>query len=247
MIKGIYSSGSGMGPRLMGLDVIANNIANADTTGFKKNSLFVQILKDAGVAQSTGSGDMAGLDVQEFTDFAEGSHRPTSNPLDLAIHGEGFFVLDTPQGTRYTRSGNFKLAEDGNLVNSNGQHVMGSGGRINFPNAAKTQQTDLMITAKGEMYMGKNLIGKLRLVTFSDMQSLQKESGSVFKTDQQPQEIQFNDERSSLRQGYLEESNVESLTEMVQLVEFTRNFETDQRTMRYQDSTLEKALEVGRL
>jgi flagellar basal-body rod protein FlgG len=247
MIKGIYSSGSGMGPRLMGLDVIANNIANADTTGFKKNDVFVQILKDAGVAQSIGKGEMAGLDVKEFTDFSEGSHRSTSNPLDLAVHGEGFFVLDTPQGMRYTRNGNFKLSEGGDLVNSNGQHVMGTSGRINFPNAAKTQMTDLVITTKGEMYMGKDLVGKLRLVTFADLQQLQKEAGSVFTTDQQTQEIQFNEERSAVRQGYLEESNVESLTEMVQLVEFTRNFETDQRTMRYQDSTLEKALEVGRL
>ena len=246
MIKGIYSSGSGMGPRLMGLDVIANNIANADTTGFKKNNIFVQILKDAGVAQSVGKGELAGLDVKEFTDFTEGSHRPTNNPLDLAILGEGFFVLDTPQGMRYTRNGNFKLAEDGSLVNSNGQHVMGTGGRISFPNAEKTQQTDLMITGKGEMYMGKDLVGKLRIVTFSEMQQLQKEAGSMFKTDQQPQDIQSND-RSTIRQGYLEESNVESLTEMVQLVEFTRNFETDQRTMRYQDATLEKALEVGKV
>ncbi len=247
MIKGIYSSGSGMGPRLMGLDVIANNIANADTTGFKKNDVFVQVLKDAGVAQSVGQGDMAGLDVKEFTDFSEGSHRPTNNPLDLAIHGEGFFVLDSPQGVRYTRNGNFKVGEDGDMVNSNGQHVMGVGGRINFPNALKNQQKDLVITTKGEMYMGKDMVGKLRLVTFSDLQQLQKEAGSVFMTDQQPQEVKFSEERSAIRQGYLEESNVESLTEMVQLVEFTRNFETDQRTMRYQDSTLEKAMEVGRL
>lgn len=247
MIKGIYTTGSGMGPRLMGLDVIANNIANADTTGFKKNSIFVQVLKDAGVAQSTGKGEMAGLNVQEFTDFTEGSHRPTNNPLDLAILGEGFFVLDTPQGTRYTRNGNFSLAENGDLINSNGQHVMGNDGRVNLPNAAKTQLTDLMITAKGELYMGKDLVGKLRVVTFADMQQLQKEAGSVFKTDQQPEDVLSNEEQSTIRQGYLEESNVESLTEMVQLVEFTRSFESDQRTMRYQDATLEKALEVGRL
>lgn len=247
MIKGIYSSGSGMGPRLMGLDVIANNIANADTTGFKKNNIFVQILKDAGVAQSIGKGELAGLNVQEFTDFTEGSERPTNNPLDLAILGDGFFALETPEGTRYTRNGNFKLAEDGDLVNSNGYRVLGADGSISVPNASKTQQTDVMITTNGEMYIGKDLIGKLRIVTFADLQLLQKEAGSMFKTDQQPQEIQSNDERTAVRQGYLEESNVESLSEMIQLVEFTRNFETDQRTMRYQDATLEKAMEVGRL
>ncbi len=247
MIKGIYSSGSGMQPRLMRLDVIANNISNADTTGFKKDDIFVQILKDAGVAQSVGKGDLAGLDVKEFTDFTEGSMRPTNNPLDIAIQGDGFFALDTPEGTRYTRNGNFKLAEDGSIINSNGYHVQGAAGRIVIPNADKTQQTDIMVTKAGEIYSGKNLIGKIKAVTFADMQHLSKVSGTMFKADQAPKEVSISDEATTFRQGYLEESNVESLSEMVQLIELSRSFETDQRTMRYQDSTLEKALDVGRL
>lgn len=247
MIKGIYSSGSGMQPRLMRLDVIANNISNADTTGFKKDDIFVQILKDAGVAQSVGKGDLAGLDVKEFTDFAEGSLRPTNNPLDIAIQGDGFFMLDTPEGTRYTRNGNFKLADDGSIINSNGYHVLGAAGRIIIPNADKTQQTDIMVTKAGEIYMGKNLIGKIKAVTFADLQQLSKVSGTMFKTDQAPKEVSISDEETTFRQGYLEESNVESLSEMIQLIELSRSFETDQRTMRYQDSTLEKALDVGRL
>lgn len=247
MIKGIYSSGSGMQPRLMRLDVIANNIANADTTGFKKNDIFVQILKDAGLTKSSSRSDLAGLDVKEFTDFTEGSLRPTSNPLDLAIQGEGFFVLETPEGTRYTRNGNFKLAENGDIVNSNGYHVLGNSGRMSVPSADKIQQTDVVVTKAGEIYVGKNIVGKIRLVTFEDMQQMQKTGSSMFKTDSAPKEVSLSDEHTTVRQGYLEESNVESLTQMVQLVEISRGFETDQRTMRYQDSTLEKANEVGRI
>lgn len=247
MIKGIYSSGSGMQPRLMRLDVIANNVANADTTGYKKDSIFVQIMKDAGVAQSTGAGELAGLDVKEFTDFTEGSLRPTNGPLDMAIQGEGFFVLDTPDGPRYTRNGNFRIDDNGDVVNSSNDHVMGTGGKITIPSAEKMQQNDLTITKGGEIFMGQTMLGKIRLVTFNDMQKLLKTAGTMFKTEESPKDVAISDEKTTIRQGYLEESNVEALTEMVQLVELSRGFETDQRTMRYQDSTLEKAMEVGRV
>lgn len=247
MIKGIYSSGSGMQPRLMRLDVIANNVANADTTGYKKDSIFVQIMKDVGVAQSTGAGELAGLDVKEFTDFAEGSLRPTNAPLDMAIQGEGFFVLDTPEGQRYTRNGNFRIDENGDVVSSNGDKLMGAGGKINIPGAEKMVQNDLSITKSGDIFMGPTKLAKIRIVTFSDMQKLLKTAGTMFRSDESPKDVSLSDEKSTIRQGYLEESNVEALTEMVQLVELSRGFETDQRTMRYQDSTLEKAMEVGRV
>lgn len=247
MIKGIYASGSGMQPRLMRLDVIANNVANADTTGYKKDSIFVQIMKDIGIAQSTGAGELAGLDVKEFTDFAEGSLRPTNAPLDLAIQGEGFFALDTPDGPRYTRNGNFRIDDNGDVVNSNGYPVLGTSGKISIPGAEKIQQNDLAITKGGEIFLGKSMIGKVRLVTFKDMQQMLKTSGTMFKTEETPKDVATGDEKTTVRQGYLEESNVEALTEMVQLVELSRGFETDQRTMRYQDSTLEKAMDVGRV
>lgn len=247
MIKGIYSSGSGMQPRLMRLDVIANNVANADTTGYKKDNIFVQIMKDAGVAQSTGQGELAGLDVKEFTDFSEGSLRPTSNPFDIAIQGEGFFVLDTPDGMRYTRNGNFRIDENGDVVNASGYLLQGAGGKISIPNADKVQQNDISITKGGEIFLGKQPLGKIRLVTFTDMQKLLKSSGTVFMSEETPKDVKASDESTTIRQGYLEESNVEALSEMVQLVELSRGFETDQRTMRYQDSTLEKAMEVGRV
>jgi flagellar basal-body rod protein FlgF len=247
MIKGIYASGSGMQPRLMRLDVIANNISNADTTGYKKDNIFVQIMKDAGVAQSIGKGELAGLDVKEYTDFSEGSLRPTSSPFDVAIQGDGFFVVETPQGTRYTRNGNFKISDEGELVTVNGFRVLGSSGRIVIPNADKMQKSDVSISKGGEVSVGNTSLGKIRVVTFADKSQLLKESGTLFKSDQEPKDVVPTDEDTTVRQGYLEESNVESLSEMIQLVEITRSFESDQRTLRYQDATLEKAMEVGRL
>lgn len=247
MIKGIYSSSSGMQPRLLKLDVVANNIANADTTGFKKNDIFVQILKNAGIAKTTEAGEFAGLDVKEFTDFSEGSFRPTSNPLDVAIQGDGFFVLETPEGPRYTRNGNFKLDDSGDVVNSDGHYLVGAGGHITIPNASAIQQSDISINKNGEIYIGKNQIAKIKIVKFQEMQKLLKVGGTLFATDESPRDIKNNDSDTTLRQGYLEESNVQSLSEMIQLVELSRSFEADQRTMRYQDGTLEKALEVGRI
>lgn len=247
MIKGIYASGSGMQPRLMRLDVIANNIANADTTGYKKDSIFVQIMKNAGVAQSTGQGELAGLDVKEFTDFSPGSLRPTNGPLDIAINGEGFFVLDTPDGPRYTRNGNFRIDDNGDVVNANGYYLMGNAGKINVPGSEQIEQQDLLITKSGDIMIGRTSVGRVRVVEFQQKQEMLKAAGTMFMTKENPKDVRLSDESTTIRQGYLEESNVEALTEMVQLVELSRGFETDQRTMRYQDSTLEKAMDVGRL
>src|SRR5208283_4395063 len=118
MIKGIYAAGSGLMPRMLKLEVIANNLANISTTGFKRDNIFVQIMKDTGVEQAKGNGDLSGLKVREYTDFSEGSMNQTGNKLDLAIQGSGFFAAETPNGVRYTRNGSFSLSTDGTIVTS---------------------------------------------------------------------------------------------------------------------------------
>jgi len=85
MIKGIYSSGAGLEPRMMQMEVISNNLANIDNTGFKRDNLFIKILKDKGVQMAQGKGELSGLEAKEFTDFSEGSLKPTGNQLDAAI------------------------------------------------------------------------------------------------------------------------------------------------------------------
>lgn len=251
MIKGIFASGSGMQPRMLRLEVLANNLANIDTTGFKKENIFVQVLNEtnnlSATANATGKGELAGLDVKQFTDFSAGSMRPTNNPLDIAIEGNGFFVIETPRGIRYTRNGNFMLAADGTVVTLQGQPVMGSGGKIQFPQLQKITDGKLAISENGEITLNQTAIGKFKIVDFENLTKLKKEGSSVFVApdDERPREVENS--TTKIRQGYLEESNVEGIAEMIAMVELNRSFESDQKSIQYQDGTLERAMDVGRV
>jgi len=108
MIKGIYTSAVGMMPNKLKIDVIANNLANIATTGFKKDNIFIRILDSAVLdVNKNGGNELSGLLITEYTSFDQGNLKQTGNPLDLAINGNGFFVVQTPEGLRYTRNGNF--------------------------------------------------------------------------------------------------------------------------------------------
>ncbi len=247
MIKGIFTSGSGMHPRMLRLQVIANNLANINTTGFKRDSMFIQALKKTGLIQQQNDGDLAGLDVRQFTDFSEGSLAPTNNPFDVAIQGRGFFVVETPQGMQYTRNGNFMLSADGSLVTSQGYPVLGVGGRIQFPDIRKLAQGNVAITATGEIFADNSLIGKLRVVDFERASDLRKQGNTLFSTSAKELFTEADGKTTAIKQGFLEESNVDGIEEMIEMIELNRSFESDQKSIQYQDSTLEKAMDVGRV
>ncbi|MCX6135306.1 MAG: flagellar basal-body rod protein FlgF [Ignavibacteriales bacterium] len=247
MIKGIYNSGTGMQPRMTRLEVLANNIANSATTGYKRDSLFIQAMKDAGLSQVEGLADLKGLDSKQFTDFSEGSFAQTHNPLDLAIQGKGFFVVETPQGIKYTRNGGFSLSQDGTVVNAEGYPVLSTSGHIQIPRPEKAVGSSITINERGEVTVGKAVLGQLRIADFRDMSQLRKAGQTMFTTDAPEQRAAVDGHSVVIRQGFLEESNVEALGEMIQLVELSRSFETDQRTIKAQDTTLERALDVGRV
>lgn len=247
MIKGIYASGSGMLPRMLRLEVIGNNLANINTTGFKRDNIFVQILKDSAVTQSQGTGELVGLDVHEYTEFTEGSLKQTNNQLDVAMQGRGFFVVETPRGVRYTRNGNFSLSVDGTVVTAQGYPVLGNGGRIQLPDIHKLAQGDLSITEIGEIIVDKKPVGTLRIADFEDNSVLKKEAGTYFVASAPEKGADVDGKDRLIRQGFLEESNVDGIEEMIAMVELSRNFESDQKAMQYQDGTLDKAMEVGRV
>jgi flagellar basal-body rod protein FlgF len=247
MIKGLSASGSSLKPRMTQLEILANNIANTNTTGFKKDNSFVHIMKNADLSQTQGEGPLRGLDSKEFTDFTEGSFNATNAPLDLAIQGRGFFVLETPQGIRYTRNGNFSLSTDGTIVNANGYPVMGTSGKLQIPQPEKTSETTISIDEAGNVSIGTTLIGKVRVADFESLSDVKKDGASLFVSSASEQPVKLDAQHSLVRQGYLEESNVDAVESMVQLVELSRNFESDQRMVQSQDASLEKAMDVGRL
>ncbi len=248
MIKGIFTSASGMQPHSVKMEVIANNLANIDTTGFKKENVFIQVLDQERAVnrRNAGYGDLASLDARELTDYSQGTFRTTNNPFDVALLGDGFFTVETPQGLRYTRNGNFSLSEDGVIQTSEGYPVMGTGGKMRIDNWSKIATGDITISPHGEVGIDKVMIGQLRVVDFPQPYQLSKEGTSIFVPREKVAPIEV-DKNTVVKQGMLEESNIDAIEEMVAMIELNRSFETDQRMTTIQDGTLDKALEIGRV
>ena len=211
------------------MDVIANNVANVNTNGFKADrSLFQEYLMPTAREDNFVAGRDRRLshvlDRATFHDFAQGAADQTKNPLDVAISGNGMFVVQTPDGERYTRDGSFQLDNQGQLVNASGYPVLGNNGPIRF------QPTDrqINIASNGTVTVleGINRIdsvrARLRIVNFTQPQRLVKEGANLYSLGEgnaaQP------DTRSVLHQGFVERSNVNAIVEMSRLIEINRTY-----------------------
>jgi flagellar basal-body rod protein FlgF/flagellar basal-body rod protein FlgG len=226
------------------MDVIANNVANVTTNGFKADrSLFQEYLMPTAREDNFAAGRDRKLshvlDRATFRDMAQGSLDQTKNPLDVAINGDGMFAVQTPAGERYTRDGSFQIDNQGQLVTASGYPVLGNNGPIRF------QQTDkqIGISADGTVTVleGTNRIdsirSKLRIVNFSQPQRLKKEGANLYSLGEgnaaQP------DTKSTLAQGFIERSNVNAVTEMSRMIEINRMY-TNMATMLQQQHDLHR-------
>jgi len=207
------------------LDVIANNIANLETTGYKADgSLFEEYLGSGARAAPTNSRVSFVLDRGVWHDMSQGPVMRTGNPLDIAIDGNAFLVVQTPRGERYTRNGALQINATGQLVTSDGNPVLGEAGPITFqPNDNQVSiSRDGTISVREGTAKTDSLRGKLRLVNFATMQQLQKDGSSTFKVtgNAQPQPAT----NASVAQGSIEKSNVRGVVEMSRMIEITRNY-----------------------
>ncbi len=226
------------------LDVVANNVANVNTTGFKADkSLFEEYLMPVARDDNFTGRDRRVSFVQDratYHDFAQGSVQHTGNPLDVAIDGGAFLAVQTPGGERYTRDGGLQINAQGQLVTSSGHPVLGTNGPIVF------QQTDrdITITADGTITVleGSNtrtdsIRGRLRLASFANPQGLVKEGGNLFAAG--PGMVAQADTRAQVRQGFIEKSNVNAVAEMSRMIAVTRAY-SQIATMIQQQSDLRK-------
>ena len=204
------------------LDVVANNIANLNTTGYKADgSLFEEYLNSAG--QSGGSVSFV-QDRGVWHDMSQGPIERTGNSLDVAVDGKGFLVVQTPGGERYTRNGSMQLNATGQLVTSDGNPVLGEGGPI----ALQPNDRQISISRDGTVSVREgnskvdSVRGKLRLVTFDNPQQLQKDGSSTFNaaSGTQPQATTT----AAVVQGAVEKSNVRGVAEMSRMIAITRSY-----------------------
>ncbi len=255
MLKEIYTGSLGMIPQQMKLEVTANNIANANTPGFKREGVFERSLIEArgNLLNVKGSPEEEDLPMGRYYDFSHGSFEKTDNPFDAVINGEGFFLLRDNDGNEFlTRSGHFTLSSDGYLVSPDGKQVVGNEGplllRDNSISADEQHPTqfELRIRETGEVFVNEREVGKMMVVTVDEPQALVKASATQFQLKDNDIYSPSTDENLQIRQGYIENSNVNIISEMVNMIQLQRSFELGQRVITTNDNTIDRSLEVGR-
>lgn len=203
------------------MTVIANNLANVNTAGFKGGRLlFEEYLMPTARDNQPGATASNLSYVQDgaiLRDFATGRMQRTDNPLDVAIGGKGWMVVQTDAGERFTRNGNLSLRNDGTLVTSAGHPVLGDGGPI----VIGTDETGITIADDGTVSTSEGVKGKLRLVEFDNDNALKKEGDSLFSSPDQPKQA----ENPRFVQGMIESSNVQPVVEMTRMIEVQRAYQ----------------------
>lgn len=244
MNSGMYSALSGSVSAMKRLDIISNNLANVNTPGFKKDHMsFESLLAGSVNPPAVPQGSTADPILQReniYIDYGAGPVTQTGNPLDLTIDGDGFFVIQTPNGQAYTRQGNFRLSADGTLVTVDGMQVLGQGGPI------RVQGSVIEIDYKGVVTVDGTPSGTISIVDFPRPYALTKTDGARFV----PADAQTATQAASgsIRQGHLEGSNVDSISEMVQMIETNRYFETCSKVIKgFDDMAAKAANDIGRL
>jgi flagellar basal-body rod protein FlgF len=243
MNSGMYAALAGDMAAMKRLDSLANNLANVNTAGFKRDSLrFEKVLSLANSQPDAGSGESPDLvNVTYKIDFSTGLMKRTENTLDLAIDGDGFFVVKTPEGKAYTRQGNFHLDRNGKLVTVDGLEVLGGGGPITINGG------NVSFDAQGKILIEGVESGTIDMVDFPKPYDLEK-IGSALFVPKDPDTSPQPSKSATLRQGHLEGSNVNAITEMISLIDASRSFETCQKVVQNYDSITGKAVnELGRV
>jgi flagellar basal-body rod protein FlgF len=276
MLRGIYTGASGMIAQQARLDVVSNNLANVDKTGFKKDltifkafpDMLIRRLSDNGLGVTpAGSYDTmpyvgklgTGVEVNEvYTDFDQGSLQRTENNFDLALEGRGFLTVQTERGERYTRNGSFTINQDGILMNHNGYPVIGEKGiiRVQHNNFIVNEQGEILVNGaldpNSVVGMANNdwsqpiVLDRLKLVDFEKIRELKKEGDSLWK------ETEYSGPplppgNLKVIQGFLEKSNVNMIREMVDMIEVQRSYEANQKAVQTHDTELGRLInEVAR-
>ena len=235
MIKGIYTVARGMDYSRKNIEAVANNIANMNSTGYKKEGDFQQILNSVGKTE-----------VRQIRDYSQGNLVSTESPLDLAIKGNGFFEVNTPNGIELTRNGKFQISDDGFLVDSEGNKVMGSQGEINFSNSMLNENQKITIDRSGEIKIGDQIVDVLKISAPANLQDLEKTGASNY-TSQSGDYVPVSEDNFSVLSGYVEESNVNPVIEMEKMIQINKDYEASQKVVNAIDSSLDRLKEVGRV
>jgi len=234
MIKGIYTVARSLEQHSKNIDVIANNLANINTTAYKREIPFSEYIDEFGNSQ-----------IRKVTSQTQGETVMTSNPLDLAIYGNGFFAVKDENGnTELTRDGRFRLSSDGFLVDANNYKVLGQNGPINLDETLLQKNAVINISSSGEIKIGEEIIDTLLILKVDEPENLQRSGGSNFILPEDYSTAKETDYKIS--QGYLEQSNTNPILEMESMIQMNKAYETSQKIIAALDQSLDMANQIGK-
>ncbi len=277
MLTGLYSAASGMMMQERVQDVIAQNLAGSQMPGFRREEAVIRSFPDVmlsetyrGIAASQEKprynhaigrvGTGAGIDWV-YVDHTPGQMQYTGEETNAAIFGDGFFNVQTPDGLRYTRAGDFLVDNEGYLVSKQGYYVMGVGvNNDHVPEPIQVGDNEIYINQFGEIYHQQQpapgnqgpatdvLIDQLKITDFHDKDKLFREPGNIFRAEEDDLDNFKIPDYFRVGQGYIERANTEPTTEMVKMIDSYRTFEASSRVLRALDDTLQKAVnDVARM
>ncbi len=236
MIKGIYTAGRSLEFRTKNIDVIANNLANLNTTGYKREVPFSEIINQYGETQT-----------EKLSSQQQGEIIQTSNQLDMAISGKGFFAVKDEDGNlELTRDGRFKISEEGFLVDNAGRKIMGKHGVITMEEFMQSKDATIVVSKSGEIKIGDKTIDSLLILNVNNAAKLQRADGSNFVANNE-EAFSVQDTDFSISQGFLEEANTNPIIEMQAMIQLNKEYESTQKIVAALDKSLEQANEIGKV
>lgn len=264
MVKGLYTAFTGMVNEQKRLDVLSNNLANADTNGYKKEGTTSQTFADElairikdtsyyGMPKKLGVMSMGVHIGETYTDYSQGNYKITDNQTDFAINGNGFFAISYTDkagntSVKYTRDGAFIVNTQGYLVTKDGDFVLNRNGAMNTdPNSRIQVNSNLpiVVTADGNIYQNDVLVGDIGLVDFADYDYIAKFGENLYDIVDGATIVASE---ATMDQGCLEASNVNVVSEMVNMITISRAYQAGQKVINAVDETLDKAVnQVGRV
>ena len=250
MVKGLYTAYTGMVHQQSRMDILSNNMANSATVGFKKEGSTSEAFKDVLAykikdtsegfyARGIGSMNLGVKIGENYTDFSQGAFKATENPYDLAISGSGFFACEYTNkagdtSVKYTRDGSFTLTKEGNLVTKDCDFVLDTNGR----HIRLDTMSQASIDQAGRIYQNGALVAQVQVTDFADYNALEHFGENYYQPVEGAAQIAAD---ATIYSGHLEQSNVTVVSEMVELIEVSRNYETNQKVIQTIDNTLEIA------
>lgn len=222
------------------LDMVANNLANVNTTGYKGvQPHFTEYVSKSKTDESLLSDRLSFVhDFGIVRDFTEGAFSATDNPLDLAIHGPSYFVVDTPEGIRYTRNGQLKINDEGMLVTSSNYPILDD---RNNPIFIAPEETEFNVTRDGTILTENGPVATLQTVEFADQQKLRATHSGLYRnTENNPMTVV----RPNVEQGMIETSNVNAVVEMTEMIKLQRAYENVQMMIDTEHTRRQNAMQV---